>query len=197
MSEETAVQKAMRIAADTKAKADAAQSAQNAIEQANAARAASTPTHNPDGTPATKAGKPIKEKKAEPKLFSPKHKASRGVDPSLKTTWVPLDQTPEENLRLQHVAQVRNTTIGALCANILKEQIALHKEAFDADVAKYDEEHAAKPGSFENKLATMTIEQIEAFLAKQEAAMAALNAQLAAKKAEEASATGTENSNPA
>lgn len=70
--------------------------------------------------------------------LSPKHKLSRGIDPSLITTWVPVDSTPEDNARLRKVARARGVKVADVLLDILNEQLA------DEDVIALLEEDAAK-----------------------------------------------------
>lgn len=119
---------------------------------------------------------------AEKKL-SPKHKASRNVDPSMVSTWVPLDCTKDDNERLQKVAKHRNLKISALLGNLLREALAAKAEEFDADVAKWDSENVPK---------VVSVEDAEKQLAKAMAKQAQLTAMIEAMKAKAAEAPQAE-----
>lgn len=94
--------------------------------------------------------------------LSPKNKISRGVDPDTKTTWVPFNATPEENLRLRKVAAVRKVKVADLLAEVLIGGVKQYKDVFDADEAKYVGP-ATTTLTRAKKIEGMTPEELEKF----------------------------------
>lgn len=173
--------RAMEIARAAAAKA---KTAQEATAAADVIRAAAVTPLAKDQTPATAAN-------TDEKKLSPKHKDSRGVPAGFKTTWVPLDLPAEENERLLQVAAVRDTKIGSLLAQILKEQLTARKAEFDADVAKYVPSPKAGEKT-QARLEKMDVDELEAEVAKQMAAMEKLRQLMEARKAAAAPTTPTD-----
>jgi hypothetical protein len=140
---------------------------------------------------------------ADGKQLSPKHKVVRGVPTSFETTWVPFDQTPQNNERLMKIAKQRKVTAPDFLKWLIEQALAGYKEQFDADVAAWD---AANPeGEKKSKagpskpIEDMTAEELAAFEKKsqtaleraQTAAANAANMLAAAKARQQANAQST------
>jgi hypothetical protein len=76
------------------------------------------------------------------------------------------------------VAAVRNTKVGTLLASVLSSALKGMEADLVADAARYDAEHAPKP----SKLDLMSVEELEAYAARQLAQIDALKAMVAAKR---------------
>lgn len=158
---------------DNKNMKSAGDKARDAIEAAKAKAATASPAAVAD----EKAGSPTPGEKK----LSPKNKLSRGVDPSLITTWVPLDQSKAQNTIMQNAAKHRNVNVGDLLAKILAEAIKNHLPALQADANLY--EPKAKGTSLDDKLEKMDENELEEFANRQLAIMEAMKIKIAAAKA--------------
>lgn len=118
--------------------------------------------------------------KTKPDGHSPKSKLSRGIDPSMKTSWVDANFSPAEHERMLKVAKHRGKKLSDLLAELIHEQLGKMRDEFDLDVAAYNKAQAETPTTAEAKLTArldnMSAEELEAYaqaeLAKYEKMMA-------------------------
>ena len=115
------------------------------------------------------------------KKLSPKHKASRGVDPNLVTTWVPFDQTKEMHATIQNAAKTRGVNVPDMLAKLLVAGVEAVRGELESDAAKY--EPKVKGVSLDDKLNKMSEDELEQFANKQQKIMDDLLAKIAAAKA--------------
>jgi len=103
---------------------------------------------------------------------SPSSKASRGIDPSLVTTWVDYNIEPAKHDVIIAAAKARNLKVGAMLGNLLKAAI----EAPDVWV-KIEEDAASytpSPVKAGKNPEDMNEEELERYIAKLERQQAAL-----------------------
>lgn len=120
------------------------------------------------------------------KKLSPKHKQSRGIDPSLITTWVPFDQSKELHERIFRAAKFRGVTVVELLSDMLELSVRGDEKTLIEDAGKYTP--AAKGTSVvRKKLEEMSQDELIGYQAKQEkqAEAAVTRAQAAAKAAQD------------
>lgn len=139
-----------------------------------------------DAIPAAQAEAPGEEQR-KPDGHSPKSKASRGVDPSMKTSWVDANFSPAEHERMLKVARHRGKKLSDLLAELIAEQLGKMREEFDADVAAFDSAQAENPTTAEAKLQAkfdkMSPAELEAYAAAELAKYDAMMAEIARRKA--------------
>jgi hypothetical protein len=115
------------------------------------------------------------------KKLSPKAKESRGVDPSLVTTWVPVDNTPEFNKIMHRAAKANKTTVVDLYTKLIIEAMTPEKIAyFEAEAAKAPEPKTS------SSVEGMSLEKLEKAQTSAMAKLEAVKAKLAAIKAAQA-----------
>ena len=122
---------------------------------------------------------------AAEKKLSPKNKISRGIDPNMKTTYVDLNQTKEQNETIAKAAKFRKCKVTDVLRPILEKALAEHWSHIEADAAKYVP--TAPVAKIGKKLDEMSTEDIEKYVAKQDniAKNAAERAKQAGDKARE------------
>jgi len=154
-----------------------------AIEKAKAMSAAKSgeqPTL-PETTNGTASTAPTTTATKKP---SPKSKEARGIDASLVTTWVDVNNTEEFNETLKKVAKVRKCSVVAIYQGILAEVMTPERiSALQAEAAT-----APETKSSGTSIDKMTPEQLEKQASKAELELEKIKAKLAAVKAAKANA---------
>lgn len=116
--------------------------------------------------------------KPKPKGSSQVSKASRGVPVNLITSWVDLNLPREDHDVLLRASKFRNVNLAKMLSELFKAQLDTAWDELKADADKYAPSKPTK--SFED----MSLEELEAFIAKEQKKMETLqhNIELAKQK---------------